>query len=448
MNKKIDKFGIDRSHYKENILKKNELKDIINMYVKTKKINSTLINKYKQKSTNNLDSNNKKYLNKRVSQKAMTEKTLITTNSNQNKIEQKFSSENVTNSNQNKTEQKLSSENITNSNQNKIEQKLSSEKNLYQLTSKKNDCIYDNINLENEKKENSPNNRLLKRHYTFGEMKISKQLRRMGNKIIINEIKNLNKKTNKIKDQSEDKIYKYNIKLKYKKELITKKLLKSKINNDNDNKTPTDIIYKLLSDEPLFKQKMISDKICGVTSKMNDSKFLKHFSEDESIYHNFCLSAYNSKNMKIIEKNKIKLETDVKILRHISPCQNFGNKKLLDENISFNNYKNDYLNLRKTIGECKKYECEELLKKMNKKNKNYIINDDNINKMKIHKNKDAFIHKIKRQKILINAIMNPYENNSFPKYYLPKSGSDLLSKKEKQIIKNNNNNNNNKDKNT
>ena len=32
------------------------------MYVKTKKINSTLINKYKQKSTNNLYSNNKKYL--------------------------------------------------------------------------------------------------------------------------------------------------------------------------------------------------------------------------------------------------------------------------------------------------------------------------------------------------------------------------------------------------
>ena len=270
----------------------------------------------------------------------------------------------------------------------------------------------------------------------------------MGNKIIINEIKNLNKKTNKIKDQSEDKIYKYNIKLKYKKELITKKLLKSKINNDNDNKTPNDIIYKLLSDEPLFKQKMISDKICGVTSKMNDSKFLKHFSEDESIYHNFCLSAYNSKNMKIIEKNKIKLETDVKILRHISPSNNFGNKKLLDENISFNNYKNDYLNLRKTIGEWKKYECVELLNKMNKKNQKERIDDDNINlnKEKSHKNKDAFIHKIKKQNILINAIMNPCEDNTFSKYYLPKTGSNLLSKKEKHIIKKIRNNNKEKNK--
>ena len=405
MNKKIDKYGIDRSHYKENILKKYELKDIINMYIKTKKINSKL---FKQKAKNVLNSNKNNFLNKRAIQAEITDKTNMTTNTT----------------------------NLSNSTPNQLIPKINSGKNIYQPKNVElvNKNIFKSPKMEKKGKEIDIA-RTMKRHYTLGDMQISKYLRRMGDKIIIDEIKNINQSTKEINDQPEDKIYKFNIQLKYTKESIKNNFIKTKINNENnDNKTPNDIVYRLISEEPLFKQKLISDNICNITAKMNDKRFLSEpFSEDESIYHNFCLSAYNSKNMKIIERNKNKLQNDVKILRHISPCsKNIGKKKLLDENDSFNNYKNDYLNLRKTIGEWKKYECEELLNKI-KSNKKEGIDDDNnnnnnLNKEKNNKNKDAFVYKIKKQKILINAILNPNEDNTFPKYYLPKPGENLLSK--------------------
>ena len=185
----------------------------------------------------------------------------------------------------------------------------------------------------------------------------------------------------------------------------------------DNSKTPSDIVYKLIKEEPLFKQKLITDKLCNIKAKLNDKNFNREpMEEDESIYHNFCLSAYNWKNMKIINKNKNNFENDVKILRHISPnSKNIGKKKLVDENDSFNNYKNNYLNLRKTIGEWKKYECEDLMNMINKnKDKDVVANKNN--------------NKIKKEKILINAIINPNEYNIFPEYYLPKTGGNLLSK--------------------
>ena len=329
---------------------------------------------------------------------------------------------------------------------------LKSEKNIKQFKNEKESINNNKNNIFNSpqiiKKDLNPNiNRSMKRHFTLGDLQISKQFRRMGmdNKIIIDEIKNINKNTNEIMDNSFEKINTFNIKLKCKKDLLKQKLLKVKINSENNNtKTPNDIIYKLISEESLFKQKLLSDNLCNITARMNDKRFVNEpLSEDESIYHNFCLSAYNWKNMKIINKNKNNIEKDVKIMRHISPySKTIGRKKFVDENDSFNNYRNDYLNLRKTIGEWKKYEYEELLNKISKNNKKEGKDEDlNINKEKSNKNnKDCFLNKInnikfKKQKILINAIMNPNEDNTFPNYYLPKTGDNLLSKIESNITR-------------
>ena len=422
LNKNVEKFSIDRARFKENILKKNELKDIINMYIKTKNNNYNLLKRNNSKVKKVFFSNKNNTFIKTLNPHIMKER-----------------------------ERTNIPENIPpDSKENNIY--LKKKKNIKQFKNEKESINNNKNNIFNSpqiiKKDLNPNiNRSMKRHFTLGDLQISKQFRRMGmdNKIIIDEIKNINKNTNEIMDNSFEKINTFNIKLKCKKDLLKQKLLKMKINSENNNtKTPNDIIYKLISEESLFKQKLLSDNLCNITARMNDKRFVNEpLSEDESIYHNFCLSAYNWKNMKIINKNKNNIEKDVKIMRHISPySKTIGRKKFVDENDSFNNYRNDYLNLRKTIGEWKKYEYEELLNKISKNNKKEGKDEDlNINKEKSNKNnKDCFLNKInnikfKKQKILINAIMNPNEDNTFPNYYLPKTGDNLLSKIESNITR-------------
>jgi hypothetical protein len=41
----------------------------------------------------------------------------------------------------------------------------------------------------------------------------------------------------------------------------------------------------------------------------------------------------------------------------------------------------------------------------------------------------------RKQQVLSNAIMNPVEDNTFPKYFLPRTGSMLISKNEPPIAK-------------
>ena len=396
--KKIEKYGIDRAHYKENIIKKNELKNIINMYIKNKKIKSNILKRRQNKSILSSPTNKTNFIPNDNTHMLLTDRGDITINTTYNS---------------------------SNDSPYKIIQKINSQKVIHQI-SKADDSIINksnNIFLSPKKeiKDNFLNiNRAVKRHYTLGNLEISKKLKRMGNKMIIDEIKNINEKTNKIIDKPQEDILTFDIKLKYEKDLIKQRLIKNKVNSENNNtKTPNDIVYKLIKEEPLFKQKLINDKLCNIKAKLNDKKFSREsMEEEESIYHNFCLSAYNWKNIKIINKNRNNFEKDIKILRHISPSsKNIGKKKLLDENDSFNNYKNNYLNLRKTIGEWKKYECEELM--------NTIKNNK-------EKEKDAVVNKnynkIKKEKILINAIINPNEYNTFPEYYLPKAGENLLSK--------------------
>ena len=411
INKNVEKFGFDRAKFKENILKKYEIKKIINMYTKTKKLNTKLLKKYiKQKSNNILNSKNETF-----------------SNSNNNFISN------------------ISANNIS------IKENL--ESNVFNIDIKRHNSIKQNIKYISKsppkgKKENDNQKilRKLKRHYTFGEMKISKKFRRMGKKLILEEVKNIDKQTNEIIDQTKDKIYFYDLKLKYPKESLKQNLLLTKINSENEKtQTPCDITYNLISTQPLFRQKILSDNLCSITSKINDERFQRKVSEEEPIYHNFCLSAYHPKNLKIIDKNnKPKFQKGIKIFKHISPCTSkIGKKKLLDENDSFDNYKNNYLSLRKTIGEWKKYEYEQLMDKINKENIREGLDDDSIGLSieKISKNNnDAFYYKIssikyKKEKNLMNAIMNPEENNSFPTYYLPKTERSFRARIENYIPK-------------
>ena len=213
----------------------------------------------------------------------------------------------------------------------------------------------------------------MQKKYTYNQVDIAKKFRRIdGDKILTNEAKNIDKQTKEILNNPSEKIPKINLCLKFKKLNATNKLIQDKLNQaiKEEKKFPNDLVYKLLVNEPTFKQELIYKKLCNFKKiSVENKKQNESFEEDESIYNNFCLSAYNLKNCKFLEKCNKKFDSDVKIMRHISSYTKFNDKKkLLNRNESFDNYKYNYLDLRKTIGEYKKYEYQEIMERFNKKN--------------------------------------------------------------------------------
>ena len=145
---KIEKYGIDRAHYKENILKKNELKNIINMYIETKKIKPNLIKKRHKQKMISSPSNKTTFISKNNTHMQLTDRTDIATNETYNSNDE--------------------SPYI-------LIQKLNSQKIVHQL-SKADDLIKNkpkNIfnSPKKEKKDISLHTgRAMKRHYTLGNL--------------------------------------------------------------------------------------------------------------------------------------------------------------------------------------------------------------------------------------------------------------------------------------
>ena len=121
-------------------------------------------------------------------------------------------------------------------------------------------------------------------------------------------------------------------------------------------------------------------------------------------------------------------------MRHISSYTKLkDSKKLLTKNDVFDNYRYNYLDLRKTIGEFKKYEYQEIMDRIRKRKEK----EDEKNSTKIKDNFTKRINNIryKKQKDLSNAIMNPEIDNTFPSCFLPKTGWSLISKNEPVVAK-------------
>ena len=378
IKKNIEQFGINRARYKETALKRIDLKNVINMYVKTNKLeSSTLLKKYYEQSVKKLN----------------IKKNILDINDSKRTTNRFYDEEDSS----------------------KVSSKKYTRKSFYQsedLALKK--SASSNIDVSSKK--------FMKKHTVeIGSKTMLKHFRTMGKKIIIEDIKNLNNETNEINEAPEENIITYDIKCKYKTQSnsIKKKLLKTKINSEHDNSiTSSDVIFKLINNEPIFKQKMLSDNLCGIKAKMNDKRFSSEPVKEESIYHNFCLSAYTSKNIKAISKHSDNLKNDLKILKYISPLSKYiGSKKLLNENTSFNDFRDNFLNLRKNMGQFKKYECNELLTKIQKNTISNFKDSMTFRNIKSRKNR-----------MLLSAIINPQEEYSYPLLYLPRSGRTLLAR--------------------
>ena len=423
LNKNIRDFGRVRAQFKANEEKKCELKKLVSIYTNIKKLDTPLLKNYRKNN-------------------------FITTKMNKPFIGSKEEEQNEEYIPLNR----LGSVSIKNLTPFKVKKENQLEKKFYSKNNSEFD--YDNnyndynIDPEEEKKkkleeekENMNIQRKMKKKYTFSQVDIAKKFRRIdGDKIIINEARNCEKKTKELIDNPIEKIKKIDLKLKFKKLDVKQKLIKDRLNiaKEEEKKFPNDLVYQLVKEEPTFGSRLNYKSLCGLDSIHGKNKNQNESAEEEeSLYNNFCLSAFNIKNNKILSQYNKQFDSDVKIMRHISSYTKFNDrKKLLNRNDSFNDYRYNYLDLRKTIGEFKKYEYEEIMNRLSRK-KEFKEEDNSRASIKI---KDPFHQKItniryRKQKVLSSALMNPNESNTFPKYFLPRTGTTLISKNEPPAAK-------------
>ena len=258
------------------------------------------------------------------------------------------------------------------------------------------------------------------------------------NKIFINNIHNLNIETNKIIDQEKGKIKFIDIFLKYPSIQINNKLINKCLNCKN---VPSDSISKLLFNNKIFKQRLIYNNLLNIKNKgertqstINNYSLKSNIFDDESKYitndkNKYNLSAYNIENIENLNKKHISDE-------HIKE----NNVKIYKINNVYKIYKDNYLNLRKSISNFRKTEYQKILNLSKRTNKIYnetfingTLNSNVIDKKSNLDDKILFKKKInaieeKNYKCLSSAMLNPDESSIFSKFYLPKSGSLLLQR--------------------
>ena len=392
--KKINEFSMNKSKYKSNLVNKYEIKELINKYVKKNNFNSFILKKY-QNNEIGLKSKKKNEVEKKADFSLIKRKSSI---------------------------------------------KESDIINFNDFEELENDSIVNDFN-EDQPKSIRKNTK----YNTERIHKIPKKLYK--EKILLNDIHNLNIKTNKIMDQENEKIIYYDITLKYPKNKINNQLFDKCLNNSKN--IPTDSVAKLTFHNDIFRQRILYKKLLNIHDKKErfSNSNINNFSQNNIFgddYNsikkkkyklNFNLSAYNLNNIDKIKKNNNFI--------NCSEGKKDNKIRIYKINNSYNIYKDNYLDLRKSLSNYKKNEYIELLnltkreqndENLNEENKsNNLINkeksknESNLEEKKLFKNKIK-VAKERKQISLSNAILNPNESNTFSKYYLPRSGSLLLSR--------------------
>ena len=232
-------------------------------------------------------------------------------------------------------------------------------------------------------------------------------------KIDINQIKNIDLNTNSIMEREKNEIKVIKIKLKQTKDKIKKKYINIKENYSN---IPNDIVYNIFNKNPLFKQKFLYDRLCGIKAKKVEiSNKDTERDESESEYHNFYMSAYDFSNLKKLENYEVEKKKKTR-----------NNEKNIIE--AFDSSKDDYLNFRKTMSSWKKNNFEKLYNRIIKnKDNNEISNFTPESKYISFKRKINI--KQEKHNSLEYALVNPIENSLYPRLFLPRNGSMLLTRK-------------------
>ena len=329
-------------------------------------------------------------------------------------------------------------------NKNEKIKKLNSEKNLneefgYLIDDNKIEKI---TPIEGEQDNIGNNSKRVKKVSRSSSQKIfipKKLFRGIIDKIKIDDIKNIDKNTKNILEP--EKITKIKFKLKVHKEKIQSHLIKSF--QKKSEKISSDAIGKLIHNDSLFKEKRTFESVCNINmnNKLQDKSTIDNKSvyslsrdEDESSYHNFCLSMYDLGNLKKINDNN-------RTMNRYYGYNNLNKNNLKDSKIQLNKlhrtyhlFKDNYLNLRRTMSDWKTNEYINLVNKIKiniKKGKKEKDRDNRRDyRENIYKNDDFGFRniRIKKSNSLLNAMINPKDELRYSQYFLPRSGSMLLSR--------------------
>ena len=417
----LDKFGLKRAKYKEEMNNKYELKSVINMYVNSNEFTSPLLAKYKIKG-NSMEKN-----------KSVQNMNDINFYQTMNKPSTKFT---------------IGVSSFSQKNEKKIYPK--SNKNIDEF-----EKILDDNRIEietispRESEEGSRSSKKVKKLARSESQKnfMGKKLfRGINDKIRINNIQNIDNNKNILE---QNKINKIKLKIKLPKEKIQTHLMNTF--QKKSDKISSDVISKIMSNDSLFKERKAFENMCNINlnTKLHekssvDNKSLYSISreeDDDSGYHNFCISMYDQGNLKKIVESR---STANKYYGY----NNLNKNNIKDSKIQFNKlhrtfhlFKDNLLNLRRTMSDWKANEYLNLVNEIRKNNKKGVKerdrDRDRDRDREMFRNNSFGLKniKIKKQNSLLNAMINPNDEFGYSRYFLPRNGSMLLSRIEEPKTK-------------
>ena len=400
----IEKMGKIRAKYKEEVNNKYEIKNVIHMYVKSHDFSSPLLQKYKLKPSKSMNDINPK-----------------SRNSKKDILYAKMSSKNQ--------EFNLGISHIVQQQSSRSIKKIKNEP-VKEQENDNNDKNVQNIVPISPSNNDDNKNKLQKK--IKQEKKIISQIL---NKIKTDSIKNIE---NKIVLEPL-KLNKIKIKLKVHREKVQNNML----NNVKKfmDKPSSEIITKLMATDHIFQTNKSYQSLCNLYNKsktldinnsqgknnnMDDNNTASK-DDDESFSHNFCLSLYDQGNLKKMNQNRHNYIDNYKSVNYSNSLKKESRIKIDQLHKTYNQYKNNFLNLRRTVSDWKRGEYLNLLDKL-KRNKTP-------KKEKEKKEEEIKRRQMKRQSSLLNAIVNPKDHFDYSQYFLPRTGTLLLSRAEEQKTK-------------
>ena len=381
----IEMMGKMRAKYKEDVNYKYEVRDVVDMYSKLNDFVSPILQKYKLKPSKSMNDlkENKKITAKNI----FKERPSIKNKDTNTGIRQIIRNKNANI----ETEDKINSKKSSRKTSTEFEQMLSISP-----------IKEDNKNIMTKIKPNKVQN----------ERKIFSGIL---DKIKVDSIKNIENK----KLIEPLKLTKLKIKMKINKENIQNRML-NKVKKITSRPHP-EIITNLMTTDTLFQAHKNYETLCSIKKrtpsveinhKLDNNNINASLEEDEEDnYNNFCLSLYGGGNLKKLNKNRNQNKILPPSINTVTRIKYNQMHKTYDLN------KDNYLNLRKTLSDWKKAECLTLLNELTK-NKTTKIEEE--------KNKKS---NLRRQYSVLNAIINPRDKFEFSQFFLPRTGSMLLTKK-------------------
>ena len=434
IKEKMKEFGSIRAKYKENLNNKYEMKRLLNLYVNQNNFSSYLLKKYKKtgrEQRDTFENEEIKSINESKEQE-INDINKVRKSMNINSMKS-FKSNKFWNNKFYEEENNYSYINFNSENIQNIDLKRDRSKSYLKLSLTPKVKLMNESNDEKnkEKSESSgkPNRNtrisltkrfsVRKKRKTFSQRKSSmiinllslKLFSDKNEKIKTNKIQNLEEDSKHIKTSNDINIKEY--KMKYPKEKVSSDLI-----NKNIKEKKLDNLPKILINDVLNKEKFNYQQICKITKKPTNYSYI-----NSDINQRTKLNLLNKDNFDKINK---------RILIKIKKKKHF--EKL---NKRYNTYKHNLLSMRQSISKDKRIEYQNLVDKIKlKKLNDSEFYDENLNEFTEidanEKNNQVFGFKRKTEQknfSLLKALVNPNDDSSYSRLFLPRNGSMLLKKK-------------------